>query len=221
MTSGLIICCCCRSYCVRRQCRSHHSIDHLILAQKENIILNMENAPESHPLTPPRPRRRRCRAHPPWNPQATKLQNGSALIAGVKQSGGYVRRLKELIARYRDELPHASPSALSLIKRAAVLEAELERLETQFAKAGASSQRGLELYTRMTGNLRRVLRELGLQRRDETKPNGRNHDSPLEGRTWGKVLVADWEQQQREEHAKKQAARAAGAEKESIDGDAS
>jgi uncharacterized small protein (DUF1192 family) len=163
-------------------------------------MANTEVAPESPPLTPQRPRRRRRSPHPPWDPQATRLKNGSAIIAGVKQSGGYVRRLKELIARYRDELPHASPSALSLIKRAAVLEAELERLETQFAKAGASSQRGLELYTRMTGNLRRVLRELGLQRqRHEPKPQA------APGGPLGRLLVADYERQQIADREKRRA----------------
>jgi hypothetical protein len=79
------------------------------------------------------PRRRRRRPHPPRNSQATKLKNGSVAIAGVNQSIGYVRRFKELLADYADDMPKASVAERSLIRRACILEIELEHAETKFA----------------------------------------------------------------------------------------
>jgi hypothetical protein len=158
--------------------------------------MSIEPAPDSPPMAPSRPRRRR-RQHPPWSPQATKIKNGSAIIAGVNQSIVYVRRLKELLADYLDDMPQATTAERSLIRRACILEIELEHFETKFASAGEAAQRDLDLYARTTGNLRRVLQTLGLQRREP------------KGRTFGEMLAADYERQQREESEQK--ARAAPA----------
>ena len=42
---------------------------------------------------------------------------------------------------------------------------ELERLEGKFALAGEADPADLDLYIRASGNLRRILESLGLQRR--------------------------------------------------------
>jgi hypothetical protein len=152
--------------------------------------MSMEIANDSHDTagSPRKPPRKRAADSAVYG--RTKIQNGSAVIAGVNQSRGYVRRLKELLARYQGEMPNASPADRSLIQRACILEIELERLETKMAGAGETSQRNLDLYVRTTGNLRRALRDLGLQHRDE-KPNGRNPDSPL-----GRILREGLEREQ-------------------------
>jgi hypothetical protein len=127
----------------------------------------MEPAPESHVVTKPKPPRQRAADAKAYG--RTKISNGSAVIAGVRQSVGYVRRFKELLADYSEDMPQATTADRALIKRAAIIEIELERLETRFASAGAASQRNLDLYVRMTGNLRRVLQALGLQRHEPKK----------------------------------------------------
>ena len=56
----------------------------------------------------------------------------------------------------------------SLIRRAAVLSVELEALEVKFAEAGQASDRDLDLYGRTSGNLRRILETLGINRSAKT-----------------------------------------------------
>jgi hypothetical protein len=131
--------------------------------------MSIESAPESPPTPPPHRPRRRRRAHPPRDSQLTKLKNGSALIAGVNQGGFYIRRLRELLADYNADLPEATAAERSLIQRACVLTIELERLETGLAGSDETSQRGLDLYARTVGNLRRVLQTLGLGPKGQSK----------------------------------------------------
>jgi hypothetical protein len=61
----------------------------------------------------------------------------------------------------------------SIIRRAAVLTTELERLEVRFAQAGEASAEDLDIYARIAANLRRLLEAIGLQRRprDVTPPD--------------------------------------------------
>jgi hypothetical protein len=157
--------------------------------------MSRQSAPDLIPIAPQRPRRRypRRRAHQPWNSQATKIKNGSALIAGVNQGGFYIRRLRELLADYGADLPGATTAERSLIKRACILTIELERLETGLAGSDKASQRGVDLYARTVGNLRRVLQTLGLgpkrQRERDDAPG------PL-----GRLLIADIERQQQEDN---------------------
>ena len=68
------------------------------------------------------------------------------------------------------------------------------------AGAGETSQRNLELYIRATGNLRRALRSLGLQRQPhEPKPQA------APGGPLGRLLVADYERQQIADREKRRA----------------
>ena len=58
---------------------------------------------------------------------------------------------------------------------------ELERLEAQFAVAGAARPEDLDLYIRGSGNLRRLLESVGLQRRAKEVGNfidGKMADPP-------------------------------------------
>jgi hypothetical protein len=59
---------------------------------------------------------------------------------------------------------NVSEAEASLVRRAAVIETELERLESRFA-SGEGTASELDLYQRSAGNLRRLLEATGLQRR--------------------------------------------------------
>ena len=60
---------------------------------------------------------------------------------------------------------NTSAAERSIIRRAGVLTAELENLETRFATAGSATADDLDLYLRASNNLRRLLEAVGLQRR--------------------------------------------------------
>jgi len=100
--------------------------------------------------------------------QSSRVTNGSALLTGVHGRSAWVRRCKDIIEAHLSDLggeDNTSAAERSLIRRAAVLTTELERLEARFASAGEASERDLDLYIRAAGNLRRLLDALGLQRR--------------------------------------------------------
>jgi len=67
---------------------------------------------------------------------------------------------------------HVSEAERSIIRRAATLTVELERLELKFATAGEADPIDLELYQRTANSLRRLLEAVGIQRRprDVTPP---------------------------------------------------
>jgi hypothetical protein len=100
--------------------------------------------------------------------QRSRVANGSALLPGVDGRSAWVRRCKELIADHIADLggeDNCSAAERSIIRRAAVLTTELERLEVRFALAGEANADDLDLYQRTAGNLRRLLEAVGLQRR--------------------------------------------------------
>ena len=100
--------------------------------------------------------------------QRSRVTNGSALLTGVDGRSAWVRRCKDIIEAHLSDLggeDNTSAAERLLIRRAAVLTTELERLEARFASAGEASERDLDLYIRAAGNLRRLLDALGLQRR--------------------------------------------------------
>ena len=101
----------------------------------------------------------------PKDRQKSRITNGSALLPGIDGRSAWVRRCKDLIAAHLSDIPDASAAQRSLIRRASVLTVELERLEMQFALAGAADPDTLDLYGRAAGNLRRLLEAVGLQRR--------------------------------------------------------
>jgi hypothetical protein len=58
----------------------------------------------------------------------------------------------------------ASEAERSIIRRAACLTVELERLELDFALAGAAKPEQIDLYQRVSNTLRRHLESVGLKR---------------------------------------------------------
>jgi hypothetical protein len=98
----------------------------------------------------------------------SKITNGTTLLVGVDGRSPWVRRCKDVIAEHVADLGGAdntSAAERSIIRRAAVLTTELERLEAVFALAGEASAVELDIYARIAANLRRLLESVGLKRR--------------------------------------------------------
>jgi hypothetical protein len=123
-------------------------------------------------------RRAKPVATPKYRPQPgdqrygrSRVSNGSVLLPGIDQRSTWVRRCKDIIASHLSDLGGAdntSAAERSIVRRAAVLTTELERLEARFALAGEADSDDLDLYQRTAGNLRRLLEAVGLQRRART-----------------------------------------------------
>lgn len=105
----------------------------------------------------------------PIKPEArSAVSNGSRLLPGVDGRSAWVRRCRDLIEMHLSDLgglEAISQAEHSIVRRAAVLTTELERMEQRFALAGEAEVRELDLYQRTAGNLRRLLESLGLERR--------------------------------------------------------
>jgi hypothetical protein len=99
--------------------------------------------------------------------QNSALTNGRKLLDGVDGRSPWVRRCKDIIHAHLMDLggEDASAAERSIIRRAAVLTTELERLEVKFALADAASPEDLDLYQRTANSLRRLLEAVGLNRR--------------------------------------------------------
>ena len=98
----------------------------------------------------------------------SRVSNGSALFVGADGRSAWARRLRDLIQMHLSDLggeAAVSEAEKSIIRRAATLTVELERLEARFAQAGEASADDLDLYQRAAGNLRRLLEAVGLKRR--------------------------------------------------------
>jgi hypothetical protein len=101
----------------------------------------------------------------PRSAQKSRVGNGSCWLTGVDQRSAWYRRFKDCIGDHLSDIPNASASELSIIRRACVLEVELERMETKFTLAGEASPDELDIYARVSANLRRLLESVGLERR--------------------------------------------------------
>jgi hypothetical protein len=96
------------------------------------------------------------------------VTNGNAILPGVDGRSTWVRRLRDLVNLHLSDLggaDHVSEAERSIIRRAATLTVELERLELRFAQAGEADPVDLELYQRTANSLRRLLEAVGIQRR--------------------------------------------------------
>ena len=110
----------------------------------------------------------RTRVEPVSPRQRSRISNGNALLPGIDGRSAWVRRCKDIISDHLADLggeDNTSVAERSLVRRAAVLTTELERLEAGFATAGEASLEQLDAYGRTAGNLRRLLESVGLQRR--------------------------------------------------------
>lgn len=123
---------------------------------------------KSHPPAGRKPGERPALAgRPPTRRSA--VTNGTRLLSDGDNAGPWARRVGDLIALHEDDL--GDPATLSeaqrqLVRRCAVLEAQLEQMEGRMSRGEDVS---LDLYQRSTNTLGRQLERLGLRRADRTK----------------------------------------------------
>jgi len=94
------------------------------------------------------------------------ISNGSTIIAEADHRSAPMRRLRDLMAAMTSDLggpTNVSEAERLLIRRAAVMALQCEMLEQRWAANDhEASATQLDLYTRTSGNLRRVLETLGI-----------------------------------------------------------
>jgi hypothetical protein len=95
------------------------------------------------------------------------ITNGTSIIGrDIDHRQTTVRRLRDLISAHSADINPDSEAEKSLIRRASVLELELELLERKFIlNDGEATEQQLQTYQRLTNTLRRTLESLGLKRR--------------------------------------------------------
>src|SRR5262245_5955987 len=79
------------------------------------------------------------------------VTNGRKLIPGLDGRSAWIRRCRDVIDAHISDLggeDNCSTAERSIVRRAATLTVELERLECKFALAGEASPYDLELYQR-------------------------------------------------------------------------
>jgi len=111
--------------------------------------------------------------------QRSAVTNGKRLFVRGSQGDGngvWARRMRDVIALHVSDLggwDAVSEAEKSILRRAATLTCELERLEARFSNSDHSPRDGdLQTYQRLTNTLRRALEAVGIQRRprDVTPP---------------------------------------------------
>lgn len=98
----------------------------------------------------------------------SRITNGKFLLPDVDNRSLWVRRFRDVRALHLQDLggeENCSVAEQSIIRRAALLTVELERLEMIFAQDGGASDFKIEQYQRLANSLRRLLEAVGLQRR--------------------------------------------------------
>jgi hypothetical protein len=105
------------------------------------------------------------------------ITNGSALLHEVDGRSATMRRLRDIIYAHTADLGGTdtlSEGQRAILRRAALLQVQLEMMEQKFAQREDNSATGkeIEVYQRASGALRRLLESLGLhegrQPRDAT-----------------------------------------------------
>jgi hypothetical protein len=97
-----------------------------------------------------------------------KRSRPEQLLPGLDGRSAWVRRCRSCIAAHLSDLggeANTTASERSIIRRAATLTTELERMELRFALNEQASPEEIDLYARVASNLRRLLEAVGLQRR--------------------------------------------------------
>jgi hypothetical protein len=98
----------------------------------------------------------------------SRLTNGRALLDGIDGRSGVARRFRDVVMLHLSDLggeENASEAEQSIVRRAATLTVELERMELAFALAEGADPDSLDLYQRTANSLRRLLESVGLERR--------------------------------------------------------
>jgi hypothetical protein len=97
-----------------------------------------------------------------------RITNGDHFLPGVDGRSTWVRRARDvhgMLITDKGGAEAVSVAETLIMRRAAVLESELERLELIFAKAGKAEPSELCLYQTCANAQRRLLETIGLERR--------------------------------------------------------
>jgi hypothetical protein len=99
----------------------------------------------------------------------SKVTNGRRVFAiGGDGRGAWTRRWRDLVELHIADLGGAdcmSEAQLSLCRRVSAIEVELEQMEASMSEGGLKVD--LDLYNQLSGNLRRILESLGLERKSK------------------------------------------------------
>jgi hypothetical protein len=96
------------------------------------------------------------------------ITNGSAVLVDCDHRTAGMRRIKDLLAAYANDLGGVealSEGQRSILRRCVMLQVQLEMLEKHWAENGGSAaSKSLELYQRTSNSLRRQIEALGLHK---------------------------------------------------------
>jgi hypothetical protein len=96
------------------------------------------------------------------------VTNGSRLLEAGDNRGPWARRMRDVIELHISDLgglENASEAERSIIRRAATLTIELERLEAKFSTLpNGPRDSDLDMYQRCSNSLRRLLETIGIKR---------------------------------------------------------
>ena len=96
------------------------------------------------------------------------VTNGRALFAeGGDGRGAWARRFRDLMAEHISDMGGddlLSEAQRSIVRRASTLEVQLEQMEARFSEGPAKTE-DMAIYSTMSNTLRRLLGDLGLERR--------------------------------------------------------
>ena len=90
------------------------------------------------------------------------------MVLNVDGRSSWARRKRDLIELHLADLggfENTSEAERAIVSLAATLRVEVEQLDCKFAQAGGAEPRDLDLYSRVSGNLRRLYESIGLARR--------------------------------------------------------
>jgi hypothetical protein len=100
--------------------------------------------------------------------QRSKVANGTTLLPGIDGRSLWARRYKEILSALISDAggdSYITEATRAILKRAAVLAAELERREAAFALAGAADPADLDLFAKTSAVLARLLEKTGIRDR--------------------------------------------------------
>jgi hypothetical protein len=147
---------------------------------EERLDVQLIESTAEDTLKPAAPKRRRGRskeeldiaraARTPGlkHSRRSRVATGKSLIPGVSGNSFWVRRVREIMSDMVQDLGgpgEVSANEKNLIRRAATLTIEAERLEKRFALSDAADPDDIDVYGRITGHLRRTLDAIGMKRR--------------------------------------------------------
>jgi hypothetical protein len=97
----------------------------------------------------------------------SKVTNGRKVFAmGGDARGCWTRRWRDLVELHASDCGGSSvmsEAQLSLCRRASAIEVQLEQMEASMSEGALKVD--LDLYNRLSGNLRRILESIGLERK--------------------------------------------------------